>query len=81
MLLSHYLDYLGVHDNPEIKALLSQNGDTEVVFSDLVNKINKRLKSQERALIASEKALYNMEKLNKKKGNQFSVKRRIPFDI
>jgi len=76
-----YGDFLGLQENLEIKNLFTSNGDKELIFSDIVNKVNKRFKVQERILLASDKALYNMEKLKKpKKGSLYMFKRRIPFD-
>lgn len=48
-------------------------GDQRIVFSDIVIKINKRNKMQERILLITEAAIYNIDPGN------FKVKRRIPI--
>ncbi|KAI3658968.1 hypothetical protein MP638_000312 [Amoeboaphelidium occidentale] len=46
-------------------------GDTNIVFSDIIIKINKRNKMQERILLITDLALYNIEP------SSYKVKRRI----
>jgi len=67
-------DYCQVSINPSITKMMRKNGDNRVEFSDVVIKINKRNKMQERILLISENALYNIEPTSMK------VKRRIPFN-
>lgn len=88
-------DFLGLQDTPEIKKLLSTNGDKTIVFTDLVKKVNRKNKVifsyeevdwhfqiQERVLLVSDQAIYNLEKLKKpKKGSLYDFKRRIPFKL
>jgi len=49
--VSFFGDFLGLVDNQEIKSLIAQTGDTKVVFSDIVKKVNKRDKIQEKSLV------------------------------
>lgn len=37
-------DFLGLQETPEILSMIKQNGDTKVIFSELVKKVNKRYK-------------------------------------
>lgn len=50
------------------------NGDKILLFSDNVLKINKKYKTQNRILLITDKALYNVDP------NQFKVKRRIKLE-
>jgi len=71
-------DFLGFQEDNEIMGILRSNGDSKVVFSEVVNKVNKRLKIQERILVMTDKAVYNFVKLKKpKKGQNYELKRRI----
>jgi myosin-1 len=76
--ISFFGDFLGLQDNNEIKLLISKYGDTKIVFSDLVKKVNKRYKFQDRILLLTDKSIYNLKKFNKPKKNCFfECKRQI----
>eukprot|EP00128_Syssomonas_multiformis_P015542 Colp12_sorted_trinity150504_noHs@27089 len=66
-------DHLGLATQAPIIKLLAKSGETNIVFSDVVVKINKRNKMQDRVLLITEKALYNLEP------GTFKSKRRIPY--
>ena len=51
-----------------------RGGDSQVLFSDTVVKVNKRTKTQERILLMTENHLYNIDK-----ANNYKVKRKIPL--
>ncbi len=73
-------DYLGVAQNASVKKLLSKFADKSgvpeaVYFSDFLVKINPRDKPQERVLLITNKALYNLLPTDYSK-----CKRRIPLD-
>jgi len=44
-------DYLNADLNPTIRRIFEKTGDTRCVFSDIVVKINKRNKMQERMIV------------------------------
>ena len=50
-------------------------GDDHIAFADVVLKINKRNKMQQRILIATESAIYNIEPTT------YKLKRRIPYEM
>ena len=64
-------DYLSLATNQAILKILAKNGDRSILFSDIIIKINKRNKMQERILLVTEQAVYNIEPSSHK------VKRRI----
>lgn len=64
-------DYLSLATNQNIIKILSKHGDTSVSFSDVIIKINKRNKMQERILLITESAIYNIDP------GSYKVKRRI----
>jgi hypothetical protein len=64
-------DYLSLATNPNVIKILSKHGDTSVSFSDVIIKINKRNKMQERILLVTESAIYNIDP------GSYKVKRRI----
>jgi len=64
-------DYLNLSTNQTIIKLLAKHGDTSVAFSDVIIKINKRNKMQERILLITEAAVYNIDP------GSYKVKRRI----
>lgn len=73
-------DFLGFANNDEIQKKVN-SGENQIIFSDLVKKVNKRDKVQERAMVITTKAVYNFEKFPKpKKTGFYELKRRIPFD-
>ena len=43
-LTQFYGDFLGAQTIPELRNMFLQNNDGDVVFSDLVNKVNRRFK-------------------------------------
>lgn len=44
--IAYFGDFLGLQDSPEILAIIRQTGDTKIIFTDMVNKVNKRDKVQ-----------------------------------
>lgn len=70
-------DYLALAGNPSVRKLLDKFGSGEVVhFSDFVVKINPRERPQERVLLITNKAVYNLLPTDYGK-----CKRRMPFEI
>lgn len=53
-------DYLSLSTQPAVQKLMSKNQESTVVFSDIVIKINKRNKMQERVLLITDKNIYNL---------------------
>ncbi len=73
-------DYLAVASNPSVRRLLDKSiapgsAPERVLFSDFLVKINPRGKPQERVLLVTDKALYNLLPTDYSK-----CKRRIPLD-
>jgi len=68
-------DHLNTSSISAILRTLTKHGDTQVVFADVVLKINKRNKMQQRVLLATENAIYNIEP------NSYKLKRRIPYEL
>ena len=67
-------DYLRVSNDARVMVkVLGKNNETMVKFADNVDKINKRYKSQQRMLVLSEGAVYNLKP-------NYSMRRRIPID-
>eukprot|EP01136_Pigoraptor_vietnamica_P006857 Opistho-1_new@40305 len=66
-------DHLGLASNPNIIKLLAKNDDKRILFSDVITKINKRNKMQERVLLLTDAAMYNLEP------SSYKCKRRIPL--
>lgn len=67
-------DYLRLAETANVKKLFKQYGDKGLLFSGNVDKINKTGKRQQRVLLISDKAIYNVDP------EHFRVKRRIPLD-
>jgi hypothetical protein len=67
-------DYLGLENNSCFLKMMAAKGDAKVLFSDVVVKINKRYKMQERVLVITDHALYSLTTRNYKR------QRRIAFD-
>eukprot|EP00761_Pharyngomonas_kirbyi_P008029 gb/GECH01008040.1/.p1 GENE.gb/GECH01008040.1/~~gb/GECH01008040.1/.p1 ORF type:complete len:1589 (+),score=433.96 gb/GECH01008040.1/:1-4767(+) len=67
-------DYLRLADSKNIKQLFKKYGDNELLFSDGLYKINKMNKKQDRIVVISDKAVYNIDP------EKFRVKRRIPVE-
>ncbi|KAJ6237071.1 hypothetical protein M0813_03478 [Anaeramoeba flamelloides] len=63
-------DHLEIGKNKSVLAILNKHREKRVVFSGILQKVNKRSKAQERLFLLTEKALYNLTK-------GYSVKRRI----
>ena len=63
-------DILNWMNDPEIKAIVK---DEKIYYTDLINKINHYGMSQERAIILTDKALYNMKKN--------VLKRKLPYNL
>jgi len=66
-------DYLNLASTATITKLLNKTGDKNIIFSDVIIKVNKRNKMQERILLITEQAIYNIEPSSNK------CKRRIPL--
>jgi hypothetical protein len=66
-------DYLNLSQTVTITKLLNKTGDKTIVFSDVIIKVNKRNKMQERILLITEQAIYNIDPSN------YKCKRRIPL--
>jgi len=65
-------DALSLANSVPMMKVLVRYGEREVCFSAVVTKLNKRNKMQERILVVTESALYNIDK-------NLGVKRRIPL--
>ena len=63
-------DLLGLAEDKDIKKII---GDEKVYYTDYVTKINHYGMSQERILLLTDQALYNLKKK--------SLKRKIPFSV
>lgn len=68
-------DYLRLDADPRWKKVMDRNGDNKVLFSACMFKYNKQNKKQDRALIVTDEAIYNIEEVE-----NMRVKRRIPLD-
>eukprot|EP00122_Pirum_gemmata_P016801 Pgem_evm2s15715 len=68
-----YLEAGKFEGKSAIKKILGKHNDENIVFADIVLKINKRNKMQQRILICTENALYNIDPSN------YKLKRRIPY--
>eukprot|EP00002_Diphylleia_rotans_P006791 TRINITY_DN1618_c0_g4_i1.p1 TRINITY_DN1618_c0_g4~~TRINITY_DN1618_c0_g4_i1.p1 ORF type:complete len:192 (-),score=54.25 TRINITY_DN1618_c0_g4_i1:334-909(-) len=64
-------DYIGAQSNAAIVKMIGKNGDKSILFADLVVKVNKRNKMQERIFLVTDQALYNIDPGN------YKCKRRI----
>lgn len=77
--MTHYNDTLKLTGNSNVQKMLAKNGDKtspeEVQFSDFLVKINKKGKEQTRALLITDKAVYNLMPNDFKK-----CKRRIKLE-
>jgi len=67
-------DYLGLESNSGFLKMMAAEGDSKVVFSDVVVKVNKRYRMQERVIAITDNALYNLTTRHYRK------QRRIPFE-
>lgn len=66
-------DHLQLQESLTVLKTLSLEGDRRVCFSGLVMKVNRRYKMQERVLVVTDLAVYNMDP------RTYKVKRRIPL--
>lgn len=66
-------DYLKAMTRSGLEAVLKEKNDTEVLFSDIILKVNRKNKVQERVFILTSQAIYNIEPGSNK------LKRRIPL--
>jgi len=74
LLSTHAGDYLHLASSKQFEKLLKKfTEDTQLLYSGSVNKINHRYQVQDRKIIITDQALYNMDKEAK------DVKRRIPI--
>ena len=74
-------DYLGLEGNGAVRGMIFKLGANvpaleQIVFSDLVTKINRREKEQTRAILITTKAVYNLMP-----NNYAKCKRRIPITL
>lgn len=67
-------DYLNLASNAPASKLMQKNGDKKVVFSDVVIKVNKRNKMQERILLVTESGIYNIDPSNYKQKRRIALK-------
>lgn len=67
-------DYLRLENSAILKALFKKNGDSKLLFSAEVTKINNKYKGQTRIMLITDEAVYNIDP------DQFKVKRRIPLE-
>mmetsp|Transcript_28371 Transcript_28371/g.69116 ORF Transcript_28371/g.69116 Transcript_28371/m.69116 type:complete len:1017 (+) Transcript_28371:228-3278(+) len=66
-------DYLNLTSNPLVMIrIVNKHGESMIKFADIAQKVNKRYKVQDRILLLSESALYNI------KPSTMSMRRRIP---
>eukprot|EP00161_Ancyromonas_sigmoides_P008222 TRINITY_DN205_c1_g8_i1.p1 TRINITY_DN205_c1_g8~~TRINITY_DN205_c1_g8_i1.p1 ORF type:complete len:263 (-),score=111.22 TRINITY_DN205_c1_g8_i1:212-964(-) len=68
-------DNLALKNNSKVTKKMAKHGDSTIIFSDYVIKVNRRNKMQKRVLMISDSAIYNLDPAN------FQCKRRIPFSI
>ena len=78
--MTHFNDTLKLSGNNNVQKMLAKNGDNQpspeqVQFSDFLVKINKKGKEQTRALLITDKAVYNLMPNDFKK-----CKRRIKLE-
>ncbi|EFA77925.1 hypothetical protein PPL_08569 [Heterostelium album PN500] len=64
-------DFLQLSSNITILKMISKFGDNHILFSDVLIKVNKRNKMQERIIIITDRALYNVQPVD------YKLKRRI----
>jgi len=72
------MDLLELQNNSDVQKMLMGRAsyDEQVQFSDYILKINSRGKEQERVLLVTDKAMYNLSATDYSK-----CKRRIPYDL
>ncbi|KJE97253.1 hypothetical protein CAOG_07692 [Capsaspora owczarzaki ATCC 30864] len=64
-------DHLSLLSNQSVLKLMAKNNDKEILFSDVIVKINKRHKMQDRIFLLTEGGVYNIDP------NGYKCKRRI----
>ncbi|EGG14716.1 hypothetical protein DFA_10975 [Cavenderia fasciculata] len=64
-------DFLSLSNNVSILKLISRYGDNRILFSDVLIKVNKRNKMQERIIFITDSAIYNVTP------SDYKLKRRI----
>lgn len=69
----HVGDHLNLQANAVVGKMLNKFNDGKILFSDLLIKVNKRNKMQERILVITETTVYNIEP------HSYKMKRRIPL--
>mmetsp|Transcript_40855 Transcript_40855/g.102867 ORF Transcript_40855/g.102867 Transcript_40855/m.102867 type:complete len:1038 (-) Transcript_40855:173-3286(-) len=67
-------DYLRLKSDKFVEQQLARLGESKILFADSTQKINRRMKAQERVFVISEKAVYNLAV-----GKKRRIKRRIPL--
>ncbi|KAF0984113.1 hypothetical protein FDP41_008028 [Naegleria fowleri] len=67
-------DYLRMNFSELMNQLKKDYGDSKVIFSGVVSKYNKRFKKQDRILMVTDKAVYNIDP-----SGGYMVNRRIPI--
>ncbi|EGC39253.1 hypothetical protein DICPUDRAFT_86183 [Dictyostelium purpureum] len=67
-------DFLRLSNNVSILKMISKFGDNQILFSDVLIKVNKRNKMQERIIIITDKSIYNVNP------KDYKLKRRISLE-
>lgn len=72
-------DYLGIENNPGIMDVMQEYKKERVVFTDSVEKINRRGKPETRDFVVTDSAVYLITKEIKKKVVSYKIMRRTPL--
>ncbi|KAL9653273.1 hypothetical protein ABK040_010980 [Willaertia magna] len=67
-------DYLRLEKSEIFGQICKDHGDAHVLFSGIVSKYNKRFKKQERIVLVTDAAVYNLDP------NGYLINRRVPLD-
>ncbi|KAF2073563.1 hypothetical protein CYY_005112 [Polysphondylium violaceum] len=67
-------DFLKLSNNVSTLKMMSKYGDNRILFSDVLTKVNKRNKMQERIIIITDKSIYNVHPTD------YKLKRRISLE-
>jgi len=70
-------DALSLGQSAPVLKVLVKNAEREIFFSGVVTKLNRRNKMQERVLVVTEGALYNVDK--SAAAGEYKIKHRIPL--
>jgi myosin-1 len=70
----HLGDYLHVQNSKVMNKLTKQYKDQKILYSGIVAKVNKRYTVQNRKMLITEKAIYNMD------ADGMNINRRIPIE-